>query len=463
MARLLGNFCAVAICIGVGVPGAAAGEGCVSRGDPLCSAAQQQDGELDHSDEPSLLQVKPSSPSSSSSLASSSKAASNVYNASSAPLAVCDFSASDSIWSRYMSAPKSGILRVQGDIQGQGVGNVFSGFPNALMLAMVSKRYFVIDYHIGQWELSEVLPASKNGPNWKYSPTPNMSCPTGAFLKDFDFLDDNTLPNDAVNIVTDVTTYPTVCYQGNVGSDELRNLLSMSLSIGQQYFTGCALNFLFDRSKMKKKLEPGVFNFVGHLRLGDSSAFQGFADTDPARGFLSNPTWGLHSVKDAGTKFVQCMQGVARSLLDLEDQPGCTILILSDSSEIKQYIQSQTKELQRPCAVKVAQGKAKHSNDWTLSKSEVQDVLTDLFSLGNADAAMLTHSMFGTIGSAMGPAMSDRSYAFEDFLKYYHGLQHNSKADPSFEDVCFSKASQGASVTFLESVRKYTKVASSVL
>merc|ERR1740121_1847818 len=93
---------------------------------------------------------------------------------------------------------------------------------------------------------------------------------------------------------------------------------------------------------------------------------------------------------------------------------------------------------------------------YPVGQTQAQDMFNDLFSLSNAEANMLTSSGFSMIGSAMGPELYHRSYRFERFLKGYHDLQSNGQAQQTFEDFCFSKASEeGAARKFLEYAREY--------
>jgi len=362
----------------------------------------------------------------------------------------CNHSDSESIWARYLNAPKKGTLIFRGNAGGQGAGNVLAGLSTALMVAMASRRELVVDYSIGGVQLSDIIPANKNGPSWKY--VHHGSC--GSTIRDFDFGAGNTKPEVAVKIAMDVTGNPSVCFEGNFGhGSQFHELLNAELGPtphGAPY-TGCSLTFLFDPTQVKTELESNVFNFVGHLRLGDA-AMMGHSTS--ARGFISNPSWGLHTIDNAGEKIIQCMQGVARSLPELQNHRNCTITMLSDSSEMKDAIRSHSKNNQQPCTVIVSQVKAKHSDTSISGGSQVQDMFGDMFSLSQADAAMLTDSGFGIIGSALGPAMSQRSYSVEKFLKEYHELRTKAKAEQSFEDFCFSKASK-MRLTFDDSLRQY--------
>lgn len=385
---------------------------------------------------------------------SRSSAFNRVSHVTNTPASVCDYSASESIWARYMSEPKSGTLVFRGNGIGQGVGNVFAGLSNALMLAMVSRREFIVDYSIGSVQLSDIIPANTNGPTWKHSLYSKRCC-LHASIKDFDFQEPHPAPADAVKMATDVTSYPVLCHSGNFGrGEQLYDLLApnMSLAIGHRMFRGCSLNFLFDATKFKNELSSNAFNFVGHLRLGDDHMHR-----RDSRSWFADSTWGLHgNIRNAGAKVVECMQGVARSVPELQNHENCNIIILSDSSEMKRAIESLSKGRQHPCAVKVSRGTAMHSAKGP-GRQQVQDMFTDLFSLSNADAAMTTHSGFSDIGTAMGPAISHHSYRLEDFLKGHHEVQSNGEAQQTFEDFCFSKASDGAARTSLERARARTR------
>eukprot|EP00746_Dinoflagellata_sp_MGD_P123913 gnl/MRDRNA2_/MRDRNA2_58520_c0_seq1.p1 gnl/MRDRNA2_/MRDRNA2_58520_c0~~gnl/MRDRNA2_/MRDRNA2_58520_c0_seq1.p1 ORF type:complete len:542 (+),score=91.43 gnl/MRDRNA2_/MRDRNA2_58520_c0_seq1:52-1626(+) len=365
------------------------------------------------------------------------------------PASTCKLTDSESIWARYIKSPKNGILRFNGNSRGQGIGNVLGGVAKSVLLALHSGRELVIDYDISGKQLSDIVPANKDGPTWKY----RMGDPCSAQTSDFNF-GGATPPNEILNKAMDASAYPVLCHSGNFGQTEFTKQLSnmVSPSLGTLGL-GCALNYLFDTTKFQKYLTSGAFNFVGHLRFGDAH-MDGGGDPADRRDILSNPNWSLHDIKLTGVKFVECMQGVMKSLPTLQesDHHGCTIVVVSDNSEVKSEIQSQA--LRQPCAVKVTASKAQHSATRTFDNDGLNDMFTDFFTLGSADAAMLTQSGFGISGSSMGPSLSHHSYQFEDFLQAYH----ESGTNQNFEEFCHSKALTGATSMLEQHIDKYARM-----